>query len=335
MASEKLFGNILVRSLGEKRTAMRTLKATATGQIPRYINVPRNVSSISKIRSSLYTFSVVSGDITSMIPGKFMPKIRNNSLAIARTLGDFSAIRGTVARLTGQVMFPSLGMPTQSAIGRRFARRMLGRGAGAVVKSIPGDNPLSRAVRSKMASTFQREQNKLFNRGTKAVKITGKGTIVGPVANKVMQNGYENFLWNFGRDFMTEVQKYTPIDTGALIRSIQVMNSPLAANENEIAVTMGNKEAYYAPAVEYGRGGGYTPVVAGLPPSISPVPSEVTSARLMNYKGYQPSRAPLRKGAISITNKYRGLLKEQSGKIDANRVYSYYRNSINGVFGGK
>lgn len=333
MAVKKYFGNVIVKSMGERRASMRTLRPTATGAIPRYINVPRNVSSISKVRSSLYTFSVAAGDITSMIPGKFMPKIRNNSLSIARTLGDFSAIRGTVARLSGTVLFPSLGMPTQSAIGRRFGRRMLGRGTGAIVKSIPGDNPLSRAVRSKMAAEFQRQQNKLFNKGHKTVVIKGKGNIVGPTANRVMQDSYEDFLWRFGRDFMTEVQKYTPIKTGALIRSIQVMNSPIAADENEIAVTMGNREAYYAPAVEYGRGGGYTPTIGGLPSQIAPAPRADVSSRLINYKGYQPSRAPMRKGAISITNKYRGILKEQSGRIDGNVVHRYYRNSIKGVFG--
>lgn len=261
-----------------------------------------------------------------------MPKIRNNSLRIARTLGDFSAIRSTVARLSGNVIFPSLGQPTQTAIGTRFARRMLGRGTGSIVRQIPGDNPLSRIVRSKMASEFQRTQNKLFNKGNKSVVIKGKGQIYGAVANKKMSSAYEDFLWRFGRDFMTEVQKYTPIKTGALIRSVQVSNNPIGSNENEIAVTMGNKEAYYAPAVEYGRGGGYTPVIAGLSPTAAPAPG--MGDRLANYKGYQPSRAPLRKGAISITNKYRGILKETAGHVDGTVIHSYMRKSIRNVFGG-
>lgn len=56
--------------------------------------------------------------------------------------------------------------------------------------------------------------------------------------------------------------------------------------------------------------------------------------RLANYKGYQPSRAPLRKGAISITNKYRGILKETAGHVDGTVIHSYMRKSIRNVFGG-
>lgn len=51
-----------------------------------------------------------------------------------------------------------------------------------------------------------------------------------------------------------------------------------------------------------------------------------------NYKGFQPARAPLRKGAISITAKYRGRLKETSG-IKATRIAPHLRSSVKGVFG--
>ena len=320
MAKSKLFG-VAMKAVGERRIRMRTLRNMG-GTIPRYMNVPRNVSEISKVRSSLYTFSVASGDITSLVPGKFLPNVRNTSLKIARTLGDFNAINKTMMRMSGG----QVGGP----VGERFGRRILGRVGGSVVRQVPGDNPVSRMVRSRMGAEFQRRQNKLFNSGKKSLKITGKGQIYGPKANNYMGDKYEDFLYKFGLNFATEVQKRTPIKTGALIRSISVSGTT-SNNEHEIAVGMGDKTAYYAPAVEYGRGGGYTPVVTGLSPKSSPPPA--SGDRLANYKGFQPARAPLRKGAIAITNKYRGMLKETSGAITTDKIPSVMRKNLKGVFG--
>lgn len=98
----------------------------------------------------------------------------------------------------------------------------------------------------------------------------------------------------------------------------------------QIAVSIGDQKAFYAPAVEYGRGGGYQPTVSGLPPKVAPAPA--SGDRLQNYKGYQPARAPLRKGAVAITAKYRGTLKETSG-VRATRIAPYLRSSVKGVFG--
>ena len=92
MAKSKLFG-VAIKAVGERRIPMRTLRNMG-GTIPRYMNVPRNVSEISKLRSSLYTFSVASGDITSLVPGKFLPNVRNTSLKIARFHGKFMISHG-------------------------------------------------------------------------------------------------------------------------------------------------------------------------------------------------------------------------------------------------
>ena len=321
MAINKLYG-VAIKAVNERRIPMRTLRNMG-GTIPRYMNVPRNVSEISKFRSSLYTFSVAAGDVTSLVPGKFLPNVRNTSLKIARTLGDFNAINKTMQRLGGAQV--------GGAVGERFGRRVVGRAAGSVVRTVPGDNPVSRMVRSKMGATFQRQQNKLFNSGKKSLKVTGKGKINGPRANNYVDDKYQDFLYKFGLDFATEVQKRTPIKTGALIRSVSVSGSTKPNEGHTISVGMGDKTAFYAPAVEYGRGGGYTPVVSGLSPKSSPPPKQ--GDRLANYKGFQPARAPLRKGAIAITNKYRGLLKETSGAITTDKIPSVMRKSIKGVFG--
>ena len=129
-------------------------------------------------------------------------------------------------------------------------------------------------------------------------------------------------------DFATEVQKRTPIKTGALIRSVSVSGSTKPNEGHTISVGMGDKTAFYAPAVEYGRGAG----VQGRQPTgirgTKGVPEGFDA-----YRGFQPTRAPLRKGAIAITNKYRGLLKETSGAITTDKIPSVMRKSIKGVFG--
>ena len=316
-----MFNNVIVNSFNERRIPMRTLRAMADGSIPRYMNVPRNISEVSKVRSSLYTFSVAAGDVTSLIPGKFMPSVRNNSLQLARALGDFNAMSRTVQRLAGRQV--------GGAAGERLARRVTGRAAGSVVRLVPGDNPASRILRSKMGSQFQRAQNKLFNSGKKSLKIQGRGQIYGPKANAYMGDAYQDFLYRFGLDFATMVQKYTPIDTGKLIKSITVSAKATADNEHTIAVSMGNNsDVYYAPYVEYGRGAGYQAKVAGLPQAPAPAGGD----RLRNYKGFQPARAPMRKGAIAITAKYRGLLKEKQG-VNAVNIAPFLRKSVKGVFG--
>lgn len=320
MPVNKLFG-VTIKAIGERRLPMRSFSG-GDGKIPRYMNVPRNVSEISKLRSSLYTFSVAAGDITSLVPGKFMPNIRNNSLTLARALGDINAINKTFQRLSGG--------PAVGAVGERFFRRMTGRASGSIVRQIPGDNPASRLLRSKMGAEFQRQQNKLFKQGGRAVQVTGKGKIFAAQGNKYLGDRYEEFLFKFATDFATQVQKYTPIDTGALIKSIQVSNRNISNSENEIAVTMGDETAYYAPAVEYGRGGGYTPTIGGLSAKVAPPPASGT--RLKNYKGFQPARAPLRKGAIAITAKYRGKLKPMGG-VDATKIAPFLRSSVKGIFG--
>ncbi len=320
--AKSIIKGIVVKAVNERRIPMRTLR-NLNGSIPRYMNVPRNINEISKVRSSLYTFSVAAGDVTSMVPGKFMPKIRNNSLQIARALGDFNALQKTYARAMGQ--------DVAGGFGQRFLRRTTGRWAGSIVRRVPGDNPASRMLRSRMGAQFQRGQNKLFKTGTKSVQVKGRAQINGPKANHYIGNKYEDFLFKFATDFATEVQRYTPIKTGALIRSIKVSNKNLSSKENEIAVTMGDETAFYAPAVEYGRGAGYE----GTFPALGKTeehPSGSMAGRLSNYKGFQPARAPLRKGAISITAKYRGRLKETSG-IKSTAIASHLRSSVKGVFG--
>lgn len=321
MAVDKLFG-VVIKAVGERRLPMRRFTGGGDGNIPRYTNVPRNVNEMSKLRSSLYTFSVAAGDIQSMVPGKFMPNLRNNSLTLARGLGDINAINKTVQKLAGT----GAG---GGAVGERFFRRMTGRAAGSVVRKIPGDNPASRLLRSRMGAEFQRQQNKLFRQGSKAVQVTGKGRINAGVGNKYLSDRYEAFLFKFAQDFVTSVQKYVPIDTGALIKSVQVSNRSVGNNENEVAVTMGdNSNVYYAPAVEFGRGAG----LAGRQPTGIKNTSAPPS-RFENYKGYQPTRAPLRKGAIAVTNKYKGLLKESSGSITTDKIPAFMRKSIKGIFG--
>lgn len=319
MAVDKLFG-VAIRAVGERRLPMRRF-TQGGGQIPRYLNVPRNVNEISKLRSSLYTFSVAAGDVTSMIPGKFMPNLRNNALTMARGLGDINALNKTIMKLAGG--------GSGGAVGERFARRLTGRASGVVVRKIPGDNPASRLLRSRMGAEFQRRQNKLFKQGGKAVSVTGKGKINAGIGNKYMQDRYDEFLFKFATDFVTSVQKYVPIDTGALIKSVQVSNRSISGNENEVAVTMGdNNNVYYAPAVEFGRGAG----VSGRQPTGIKNTAGVP-ARFENYKGFQPTRAPLRKGAIAVTNKYKGLLKETSGSITTDKIPTFLRQSLKGVFG--
>ena len=161
MAVDKLFGNIIVKAVGERRLPMRRFTGGG-GQVPRYMNVPRNVSEISKFRSSLYTFSVAAGDVTSLVPGKFLPNVRNTSLKIARTLGDFNAINKTMQRLGGAQV--------GGAVGERFGRRVVGRAAGSVVRQVPGDNPVSRMVRSKMGATFQRQQKEHLGKSVDWIK---------------------------------------------------------------------------------------------------------------------------------------------------------------------
>jgi hypothetical protein len=319
MAVDKLFG-VAIRAVGERRLPMRRF-TQGGGQIPRYLNVPRNVNEISKLRSSLYTFSVAAGDVTSLIPGKFMPNLRNTSLQLARSLGDINAINKSVMKLAGGA--------SGGAVGQRFARRLTGRASGVVVRKIPGDNPASRLLRSRMGAEFQRRQNKLFKQGGKAVSVTGKGKINAGMGNKYMQDRYDEFLFQFATDFVTSVQKYVPIDTGALIKSVQVSNRSISGNENEVAVTMGdNNNVYYAPAVEFGRGAG----VSGRQPTGIKNTAGVPQ-RFENYKGFQPTRAPLRKGAIAVTNKYKGLLKETSGSITTDKIPTFLRQSLKGVFG--
>jgi hypothetical protein len=319
MAVDKLFG-VAIRAVGERRLPMRRF-TQGGGQIPRYLNVPRNVNEISKLRSSLYTFSVAAGDVTSMIPGKFMPNLRNNALTMARGLGDINALNKTIMKLSGA--------GSGGAIGERFARRLTGRASGVVVRKIPGDNPASRLLRSRMGAEFQRRQNKLFKQGGKAVSVTGKGKINAGIGNKYMQDRYDEFLFKFATDFVTSVQKYVPIDTGALIKSVQVSNRSISGNENEVAVTMGdNNNVYYAPAVEFGRGAG----VSGRQPTGIKNTAGVPQ-RFENYKGFQPTRAPLRKGAIAVTNKYKGLLKETTGSITTDKIPTFLRQSLKGVFG--
>jgi len=319
MAVDKLFG-VAIRAVGERRLPMRRFTGGG-GQIPRYLNVPRNVNEISKLRSSLYTFSVAAGDVTSMIPGKFMPNLRNNALTMARGLGDINAINKSIMKLAGG--------GSGGAVGERFARRLTGRASGVVVRKIPGDNPASRLLRSRMGAEFQRRQNKLFKQGGKAVSVTGKGKINAGIGNKYMQDRYDEFLFKFATDFVTSVQKYVPIDTGALIKSVQVSNRSISGNENEVAVTMGdNNNVYYAPAVEFGRGAG----VSGRQPTGIKNTAGVPQ-RFENYKGFQPTRAPLRKGAIAVTNKYKGLLKETSGSITTDKIPTFLRQSLKGVFG--
>ena len=319
MAVDKLFG-VAIRAVGERRLPMRRFTGGG-GQIPRYLNVPRNVNEISKLRSSLYTFSVAAGDVTSMIPGKFMPNLRNNALTMARGLGDINAINKSIMKLAGG--------GSGGAVGERFARRLTGRASGVVVRKIPGDNPASRLLRSRMGAEFQRRQNKLFKQGGKAVSVTGKGKINAGIGNKYMQDRYDEFLFKFATDFVTSVQKYVPIDTGALIKSVQVSNRSISGNENEVAVTMGdNNNVYYAPAVEFGRDAG----VSGRQPTGIKNTAGVPQ-RFENYKGFQPTRAPLRKGAIAVTNKYKGLLKETSGSITTDKIPTFLRQSLKGVFG--
>ncbi len=319
MAVDKLFG-VAIRAVGERRLPMRRF-TQGGGQIPRYLNVPRNVNEISKLRSSLYTFSVAAGDVTSLIPGKFMPNLRNNALTMARGLGDINAINKSIMKLAGG--------GSGGAVGERFARRLTGRASGVVVRKIPGDNPASRLLRSRMGAEFQRRQNKLFKQGGKAVSVTGKGKINAGIGNKYMQDRYDEFLFKFATDFVTSVQKYVPIDTGALIKSVQVSNRSISGNENEVAVTMGdNNNVYYAPAVEFGRGAG----VSGRQPTGIKNTAGVPS-RFENYKGFQPTRAPLRKGAIAVTNKYKGLLKETTGSITTDKIPTFLRQSLKGVFG--
>lgn len=319
MAVDKLFG-VAIRAVGERRLPMRRFTG-GSGQIPRYLNVPRNVNEISKLRSSLYTFSVAAGDVTSLIPGKFMPNLRNNALTMARGLGDINAINKSIMKLAGG--------GSGGAVGERFARRLTGRASGVVVRKIPGDNPASRLLRSRMGAEFQRRQNKLFKQGGKAVSVTGKGKINAGIGNKYMQDRYDEFLFKFATDFVTSVQKYVPIDTGALIKSVQVSNRSISGNENEVAVTMGdNNNVYYAPAVEFGRGAG----VSGRQPTGIKNTAGVPQ-RFENYKGFQPTRAPLRKGAIAVTNKYKGLLKETTGSITTDKIPTFLRQSLKGVFG--
>jgi hypothetical protein len=149
------------------------------------------------------------------------------------------------------------------------------------------------------------------------------------MGNKYIQDRYDEFLFKFATDFVTSVQKYVPIDTGALIKSVQVSNRSISGNENEVAVTMGdNNNVYYAPAVEFGRGAG----VSGRQPTGIKNTAGVPQ-RFENYKGFQPTRAPLRKGAIAVTNKYKGLLKETSGSITTDKIPTFLRQSLKGVFG--
>ena len=200
--AKSIIKGIVVKAVNERRIPMRTLR-NINGTIPRYINVPRNISEISKVRSSLYTFSVAAGDVTSMVPGKFLPNIRNNSLQIARALGDFNALQKSYAKAMGQ--------GGSGGFGQRFLRRGTGRFAGSIVRKVPGDNPASRMLRSRMGAHFQRTQNKLFKTGTKSVKVKGRAQINGPKANHYIGNKYEEFLFKFATDFFPgkAAQKYS------------------------------------------------------------------------------------------------------------------------------
>ena len=172
----------------------------------------RKIRDANDLRSYIYSLSVFSQDVQSLIPSKGLRKLNNLNLKTGRILGDINAINNSISGYVGKYDVGS--------VGERFVRRAGGRIAGKAMGVIPqGQNAfsrlLTRSARSVVGANVTIEIDKRMRKlrpGTVATqarieleKVAGAGNFTMAIAGEAIKMA---------------IGEYTPVDTAALINSL-------------------------------------------------------------------------------------------------------------------
>lgn len=202
-------------------------------------------SDVNELRSYLYTFSIFTQDINSLVPISFLNKVNRFGLRIAKLTGDYNAVRNTILQKNKEL--------DVAGIGERAVRRVGGRVTGKVLKTIPpGKDPISnalfRAVRSTAGANITIEMDKFI----KSSRTPAASVIMAANFTKLMKKGEftSEVLANY---IMQKLKEKTPVDSGRLYQSIK-MRKGRADSKSSIPyhlVEIGNIKPMPDPKVPY------------------------------------------------------------------------------------
>jgi len=212
---------VVQKIVGRSRRSLRMTKTARAGQ--RYLIFAEKDSnselefpeSVNDLRSYIYTYSVISNDVTNIVPSKTLRKINSANLKLGRMVGDYNAIRNTIKGLSKE--------HEVSGIGQRALRRAGGRISGSAMRIIPsGDSVFTRAafrgVRSVAGANLTMFTDNMLNK-LKPGEASSR-MVTDKALRKLAKKG------ELGVDYMAayvelKLKENTPIDSGALYASIK------------------------------------------------------------------------------------------------------------------
>jgi len=255
MASKKIYKNEVQQSL--KGASLRSFRITDTlRRANRYavysdrkINEVGLPGDVNELRSFLYTFSIISNDTRALLPNNFLDSLNRTNLRLGKAVGDFNAIRNT---LTGKSRdFDVAG------IGERAVRRVGGRISGRLMNTIipSGNDVFSRSVfrsiRSVAGANLTIEMDR-FIKGQNG-KETASSKLAADFSGLVEMG--ENASLQVAEYIRLKVQENTPIDTGALLKSLKLRKGRKGGNTKrhtpDYTVSIGNVKPMPDPKVPY------------------------------------------------------------------------------------
>ena len=213
-------GKAAQKLIGRSRRSMRMTKTARAGQ--RYLVFAEKDSnselefpaSVNDLRSYIYTYSVISNDVTNLVPSKTLRKINAANLRVGRAVGDYNAAKNTIQGITKQA--------DVAGVGQRFLRRAGGRLTGSAMRIIPsGSDVFSRAAFRGMRSVAGANLTMFTDNMMSKLKPgeTSSKLVTDRALRKLARNGELNVDF-FAHYIERKLREKTPIQSGALIESI-------------------------------------------------------------------------------------------------------------------
>ena len=207
--------------IGRSRRSLRQTKTARAGRC--YLVFAEQDSnsqlefpeSVNDLRSYIYTYSIVSNDVTNLVPSKTLRKINSANLRLGRAVGDYNAIRNTIKGLTKE--------HEVSGIGQRAFRRAGGRLTGSAMRVIPsGDSVFTRAAFRGMRSVAGANLTMFTDNMMSKLKPgeTSSRMVTDRALRKLARTGQLNVDF-FAQYVERKLREKTPVQSGALIESIQ------------------------------------------------------------------------------------------------------------------
>ena len=214
-------GKVKQRLIGRSRRSMRMTKTARAGQ--RYLIFAEKADntglefpqSVNDLRSYIYTYSIISNDVTNLVPSKALRSINSMNLRLGRAVGDYNAIKNTILGVSSEAEV--------SGIGRRFLRRAGGRVTGAAMRVVPSGNTVFsraafRGIRSVAGANLTMFTDNMMN-SLKPGEASSR-LVTDRAFRKMAKLGQLNV--DYLSDYLErKLRENTPVASGALMESIQ------------------------------------------------------------------------------------------------------------------